>query len=154
VAEREASFRFSVRAPAPGDVHTLERIEQECFSDPWPAHLLLAEVHAPGRFHRVLTGEGGDVLAYLLCAWQYLDLHILKVATQPEYRRRGLASYLIELAQRHAKAFAADSVTLEVRKSNVSAIALYTQLDFKAVGYRRRYYGDGEDALVMTWHAP
>ncbi len=151
MAERQPTPRFSVRAPAPGDVRTLERLEQICFSDPWPGHLLLAEVYAPGRFHRVLTSEGGEILAYLLAAWQYLDLHILKIATRPEFRRRGLAAFLIELAKRHAEVFAGESVTLEVRVSNTGAIALYQELHFQEVGRRPGYYGDGEDALIMTW---
>jgi ribosomal-protein-alanine N-acetyltransferase len=40
--------------------------------------------------------------------------------------------------------------TLEVRVSNVRAIALYRGYGFKGVAIRKRYYGDdGEDALVM-----
>ncbi len=151
MVEGPGAPRFAVRPPVPADVRALERLEQVCFSDPWPSHLLSAEVGAPGRFHRVLTGEGGDILAYLLAAWQYLDLHILKVATRPDCRRRGLAAFLIGLAQKQSVAFSGDSVTLEVRVSNSAAIALYERLNFEKMGRRPRYYGDGEDALIMTW---
>ncbi len=42
-------------------------------------------------------------------------------------------------------------VTLEVRKSNLAAQALYRQFGFDKVGRRKRYYRDtGEDALLMT----
>jgi ribosomal-protein-alanine N-acetyltransferase len=41
-------------------------------------------------------------------------------------------------------------LTLEVRKSNQVAQALYRKYTFKEMGVRRRYYSDdGEDALVM-----
>ena len=41
-------------------------------------------------------------------------------------------------------------VTLEVRPSNVSAIALYEGFGFDSHGYRKGYYPDnGEDALIM-----
>ena len=43
-----------------------------------------------------------------------------------------------------------ESLTLEVRVSNVDAIALYEALEYKQVGTRARYYQDGEDAVVMT----
>ena len=42
-------------------------------------------------------------------------------------------------------------VTLEVRRSNTVAHALYRKYHFEEVGLRRRYYHDtGEDALLMT----
>jgi ribosomal-protein-alanine N-acetyltransferase len=45
-------------------------------------------------------------------------------------------------------------LTLEVRRSNTGAIALYERLGFRAAGVRRRYYQDnGEDAIVM-WRTP
>jgi len=142
--------RFSVRSPLPGDVRALERAERECFSDPWPGHLILSEIYAPGRFHRVLIDPSGRLLAYLLCAWQYLDLHVLKIATRPLYRRNGMASHLMALAEDHARSFGGESITLEVRESNRAAIGLYGRLGFNIAGRRPGYYGDGEDALIMT----
>jgi len=41
------------------------------------------------------------------------------------------------------------SVTLEVRRSNAPARALYSSLGFEEAGVRRDYYGRGEDALIM-----
>ena len=44
-------------------------------------------------------------------------------------------------------------MTLEVRKSNESAIGLYKQFGFAPVGFRTNYYSDtGEDALIMWIH--
>ena len=41
-------------------------------------------------------------------------------------------------------------MTLEVRRSNLAAQALYHQCGFLDVGYRKRYYEDNrEDALIM-----
>lgn len=45
---------------------------------------------------------------------------------------------------------AAELVLLEVRASNSPALALYTSLGFERVGLRKRYYSDGEDAVLMT----
>jgi len=142
--------RLVVRPPAPGDVHELERLERLCFPDPWPGAVILAEVGAAGRFHRVAASPDGRLLGYLFAAWQYLDLHVLKVATDPEARRRGIATRLMHAAVRHARELGAESVTLEVRRSNLAAQRLYLGLGFSVAGRRPRYYGDGEDALVMT----
>ena len=92
------------------------------------------------------------MVAYLFCAWQYLDLHVLKVATLPRFRRAGLARRLMALAENHAVEMAGESLTLEVRVSNTDAIALYEALEYQQVGTRTSYYQDGEDAVVMTKH--
>jgi [ribosomal protein S18]-alanine N-acetyltransferase len=146
--------RMSVRAPHPGDVRALAEAEQACFSDPWPGQLFASEVMAGGRFHRVLVDPGGVLVGYLLATWQYLDLHVLKVAVLPVYRRQGLARRLMALAEEHATELGGETVTLEVRESNVAAAALYDSLGFARVGRRTAYYMDGEDALIMTKRLP
>jgi ribosomal protein S18 acetylase RimI-like enzyme len=97
-----------------------------------------------------MTDERGELAAYLFAAWQYLDLHVLKVATLPELRRHGLARRLMGVAEEHCRQAGGESVTLEVRPSNESAIALYEALGYARTGRRPRYYANGEDALVMT----
>jgi [ribosomal protein S18]-alanine N-acetyltransferase len=146
--------RTSVRVPQPGDVRSLAEAEGTCFADPWPGQLFASEVLAPGRFHRMLVDPSGNLVAYLLSTWQYLDLHVLKVATMPEYRRQGLARRLMELAESHAVEMGGETVTLEVRESNRVAFALYLSIGFALVGRRKAYYMDGEDALVMTKRLP
>jgi ribosomal-protein-alanine N-acetyltransferase len=144
------AVRVSERAPQPGDVRALERAERLCFTDPWPAQFFLTEMFAPGRFQRLLVDPGGDVVAYLFAAWQYLDLHVLKIAVLPEHRRHGHAQRLMAAAEAHALQNAGETLTLEVRPSNRSAVALYERLGYGLAGRRTRYYPDGEDAVVMT----
>jgi ribosomal-protein-alanine acetyltransferase len=105
---------------------------------------------AGGRFQRVITDVGGQLVAYLFTAWQYLDLHVLKVATLPGFRRQGLARRLMEIAERHCSEAGGETITLEVRPSNDDAIALYEALGYQRIGRRPGYYANGEDALVMT----
>ncbi|HPA81682.1 MAG TPA: ribosomal protein S18-alanine N-acetyltransferase [Thermoanaerobaculales bacterium] len=150
MAEPRAFPRFSIRPPQAADLRTIERAERTCFPDPWPGHYFASELFAPGRFHRLVVDAAGELVAYLFAAWQYLDLHVLKVATLPPYRRMGLATELLALAERHALETGGDAVTLEVRTSNLAAIAMYEGLGYHRAGLRRGYYHDGEDALVMT----
>jgi len=145
------ALRPLIRPPGPGDSRALEEAERECFPDPWPGHLFLAEVRAPGRFHRLAVAPNGELMAYLLSVWQYLDLHVLKIATRPPWRRQGLARHLLVLAAEHIMEAGGESVTLEVRASNEPAIRLYERLGYHLKGRRPHYYGDGEDALIMSW---
>ncbi len=89
-------------------------------------------------------------VAYLI-AWHVADeLHVLNVATRADRRRRGLARALMLHAVAHARAHRVKHVLLEVRRSNVAAIALYRSLGFFAMGVRARYYPDDEDAIEMV----
>ncbi len=142
--------RLSVRPPQLGDVRALTEAELKCFSDPWPPQFFMSEILADGRFNRLLIDPSGQMIAYLFCAWQYLDLHVLKVATLPDHRRAGLAKRLMFLAEDHAAEVGGETLTLEVRASNSAAVALYASLSYEQVGSRPSYYPDGEDAVLMT----
>ena len=109
----------------------------------------MSEILADGRFNRLLVDSAGRMVAYLFCAWQYLDLHVLKVATLPEFRRTGLARRLMALAEDHAVEMGGESLTLEVRESNGVAIAMYEMLEYDRNGIGAGYYQNGEDAVVM-----
>jgi ribosomal-protein-alanine N-acetyltransferase len=146
----EIDERLSVRPPQLSDSRALAEAELVCFSDPWPAQFFVSEILADGRFNRLLVDPSGNMVAYLICAWQYLDLHVLKVATLPPHRRSGLARRLMAIAEDHAVEMGGESLTLEVRISNDVAIALYKALGYHQAGVRRGYYQDGEDAVIMS----
>jgi ribosomal-protein-alanine N-acetyltransferase len=79
------------------------------------------------------------------------DAHIVAIAVRESYRRRGIGETLlaeaIDLAMRNFQ----ETVTLEVRRSNTAAQALYEKYRFLKVGVRKRYYSDNhEDAIIMT----
>jgi len=145
-----AAPRLCLHAPQPGDVRLLAEAESLCFPDPWPAQYFISEILAGGRFQRVVTDASGRLAAYLFTAWQYLDLHVLKVATLPGFRRKGLARRLMVIAESHCTESGGETITLEVRPSNEGAIALYEVLGYLRTGRRLHYYANGEDALVMT----
>ncbi len=82
-----------------------------------------------------------------VCGEGYLG----NVAVVPALRRRGVGRTLMEAlilqAERQNLAF----LTLEVRRSNHAAIALYSGLGFRQAGVRPGYYtAPKEDALLLT----
>ena len=140
-----------VREAALTDLAAVERIERASFDDPWPTLALLQEL-APSRLRLPLAAESeGELVGYLM-AWRTPDqLHILNVAVDPDRRRRGIASVLLEAALAVARQEGLREVTLEVRPGNHAALALYRRHGFAAAGLRPGYYADtGEDALVLT----
>lgn len=128
----------------------LQRLEQQCFSIPWTREQLEAEL--PDVHHEFLVAEAGEeVLGYVGMMYVLDEGYISNVAVAPGYRRRGIGAALITELLRRAEALALAFVTLEVRESNVPAVALYESFGFAPVGRRKGYYdAPKEDAILMT----
>ena len=82
------------------------------------------------------------------------QVQVLKVATDPAYRRRGIAQELLARIARDARDLGANEMTLEVRLSNTGAHAFYERLGLERIGVRPRYYSDKEDAVIYTGPLP
>lgn len=76
--------------------------------------------------------------------------HIISLAVMPHARRRGIGKALLSRAVEAIRRRGVKEVYLEVRISNIPAINLYHKLGFKIMRRVPRYYGDGEDAYVMS----
>jgi ribosomal-protein-alanine N-acetyltransferase len=130
------------------DLDAIDEIEQHSFKVPWPRATFEGELAR--EWARIDVVRDPHVIAfnnYWLVAG---ELHILAIATHPDRRRAGIGGILLAHAMTAARAVGATLATLEVRKGNTPAIALYEHAGFKTVHVRQRYYqDDGEDALVM-----
>ncbi|MCI0574064.1 MAG: ribosomal protein S18-alanine N-acetyltransferase [Myxococcaceae bacterium] len=138
-----------------GDLEDVMALERRAFRNPWSAELLRRELeHEWSTILLAETAGGGGrpVLLGLCIYWVVHDeVHVLNVATEPAHQRRGVARSLLEEALARGRSRRCTLATLEVRRSNVPAIALYQGLGFRQVGVRPNYYSDeGEDALVMV----
>jgi [ribosomal protein S18]-alanine N-acetyltransferase len=111
---------------------------------------LRAEIQRPWARLWVAREEDGVAVAFVI-AWHVVDeLHVLNVATRVDRRRTGIARLLMEHLIAHARTVHAKHLLLEVRRTNLPAIALYRALGFFAIGVRTRYYPDDEDAIEMV----
>lgn len=125
-------------------------LERVCFSSPWSEDLLAQMLYKETASYLVAQGEDGTVLGYAGLDVVLDEGYIDNIAVQPEYRRQGIASALLDTFEHFGKAHLA-FLTLEVRASNTSAIALYQKHGFSQAGLRKNYYAaPKEDALLMT----
>jgi ribosomal-protein-alanine N-acetyltransferase len=130
----------------PRDLPFAMEIDALSLPRPWSAAIWRGELSSPYGLYLVIE-DRGEVFGQIGVRHVLGELHITTIAVRPEYRRRGHARALIGAAL--AAYPDASHVHLEVRPTNVEAIALYESLGFRETGRRPRYYGD-EDAVLMT----
>ena len=79
------------------------------------------------------------------------EAYISNIAVSAPYRKNGIASSLMDKAERNAKERECEFISLEVRKSNSAAINLYKKRGYTVRGERKDFYSEPkEDALIMT----
>ena len=135
------------------DLTAIETIERASYPTPWSRSMFASELAKPSSISLGAFDAEEGLVGYLIIS-RYVDAwHVMNVAVAPDWRRRGIASALLE---RLFGVTAGDGrgYTLEVRVSNTDAIRLYERLGFRSRGIRRGYYTDNrEDALIM-WRDP
>jgi [ribosomal protein S18]-alanine N-acetyltransferase len=133
---------------------SVEAIERESYPTPWSRSMFDAELRKPSSLALGAFTEDGVLVGYAFVS-RYVDAwHVMNVAVADSFRRRGIASALLERLFAVTESDPRRGYTLEVRVSNTGAIGLYEQLGFEARGLRRGYYTDNrEDALIM-WRDP
>jgi ribosomal-protein-alanine N-acetyltransferase len=139
---------FRIRPMILADLEEVLAVERACHTHPWSEKQLRAELENP--VSSVDLGHAEEQLAGFICTWFVCgELHILDVATAPAFRRRKVASLMLNHVLARSRNMGMEKAFLEVRVSNQGAIALYETFGFHRVALRPRYYADGEDAVVM-----
>ena len=144
-------------APAiAADLDAIDEIERHSFVRPWPRAVFETELtREPARVDVARHAPAAPVVGFcnywiVADATRGGEVHILAIATHPDRRRAGVAAALLAHALARGRDRHATLATLEVRRGNTPAIALYERAGFRAVHVRHQYYQDnGEDALVM-----
>lgn len=155
------------------DIKQVMEIERVSFPTPWSPHAYRHEIleneishyfvarqrgakrpelNLLGRVRRSLgAGIRPAVLGYGGFWLRGREAHISTIAVRPDWRRRGIGELLLAVMLDRATELEAETATLEVRVSNVTAQNLYQKYGFQQVGLKRRYYRDrNEDALILS----
>ena len=129
------------------DLPNVIAIERRAFPTPWSLAMFVLELSKPEGIC-LAAQRDGQLVGYIICSRFDQVWHIMNVSVDPDLQRRGIATALIDAVI--ARVGGGAQITLEVRPTNVGAIALYKQFGFLAAGSRPRYYQDnGEDAVIM-----
>jgi len=142
------------RVAADEPLTAVAALQAESFIRPWSIDAIARELREnPVARLYLLESEGGDLLGFCAC-WNVAgELHINSLAISPTARRQGHARHLLREVFAAAVREGAEAATLEVRRSNTAAVALYSALGFAVEGVRKDYYEQPqEDALVLWRH--
>ena len=140
---------MEIRRSIPADAPAIAAAEELIFSDPWSERSITDLISTEGAM--CYTAKDGDkVIAYVLGRIIAPEGEIYRIATLPEYRKRGIAYRLLDYAYKTEKGHGLEVLFLEVRTQNVAARALYRAYGFDEVGVRKNYYKDPvDDAIIM-----
>jgi [ribosomal protein S18]-alanine N-acetyltransferase len=142
---------WAVDTLAEEDLADVLAVEEASFTNPWTRQMFESELQNVGTsFGYVLRTPEWGVAAFCTI-WVVVDeIHINNLAVRPECRGRGMGRLLLEVVLGLGAGLGAQKATLEVRRSNVTALKLYERLGFSVAGVRKGYYDQPvEDALIL-----
>lgn len=148
--------RLAIEPMREQDVPTVQVIERDIFSTPWPRNAYYRELASRNSAHYIVLRrytEGGrepEIVGYAGMWRLYDEAHVTTIGVRRDLQHSGYGRVLFAALVQTAYDMGAKWVTLEVRTSNDNAMRMYEDFGFKVIGRRRGYYTDnGEDAIVM-----
>ncbi|MDD2723050.1 MAG: ribosomal protein S18-alanine N-acetyltransferase [Methylovulum sp.] len=143
---------FRIRRMTNADLPQVLAIERKNYPFPWEEDIF--EDCLKGSYSCWVCEELDRVLGYCLLTIGAGEAHILNISVDPAEQKQGIGrkmlKHLIDASRGRA-----ETIFLEVRPSNIVAIALYEDMGFNEIGIRKGYYpaeNGREDAIMLALH--
>jgi ribosomal-protein-alanine N-acetyltransferase len=138
-----------IRSMQEDDIPAILEIEQGSFATPWLGQSFMEEICKKYALSKVAVFEE-KVIGYACADYALHESRILKLAVRQEFRRRGVATMLMNEMMAELKDRGCVFMYLKVRASNTGAQRFYELFGFKTETVRKKYYDDpAEEALLM-----
>lgn len=126
-------------------------IEGRVYPRPWSASLFLSELSQRATRSYIVARIGGAVVGYCGMMFTGLEAHVTNIAVDPDFQHLKIGTRLLLKQFIEAIAHGAETISLEVRVTNVHAKDMYEKFGMSVAGVRKGYYVEtGEDAFVMA----
>jgi len=139
-----------LRKMTTADLPGVMTIERKNYQFPWSEDIFIDCFKA--RYSCWVCEELDKVLGYSIVALGAGEAHILNICVDPAEQNQGIGRKMLENLIEVARG-RAETIFLEVRPSNVGAIALYEKMGFNEIGIRKGYYpaeNGREDAIMLA----
>ena len=138
-----------IRAAELTDIDSIKALEQGSIVHPWTENDIKTLITDVNKKCLVATLDD-EVICYIGAESVLDECNIGNIVTAREHRGHGYATNVMSVLLNILRQNEIKKVFLEVENDNVPAIALYKKLGFDQYGYRRDYYCQGKDAILMT----
>lgn len=139
-----------IRQFVPGDIPAVTRIVKASLGETYPPSLYLT-VHNLWPQGFLVVQEGRAVLGFVAAVISGTKVaRVLMLAVAPEHRRKSIGQMLMEALYEACAMNGIDTVALEVRKSNASALQFYRRQGYEVEGEIKNFYSNGEDAFKLV----
>lgn len=140
-----------LRALTKSDLEQVIAIEEAVQVTPWTEETFYTCLDA--GYSGWVVDLKSQIVGFIIVAYRRTECHILNLCVLKPYQHRGYGQQLLSEVLKDASQKGVTIAYLEVRRSNVKAIALYRKMRFYLVGQRRDYYPapvGKEDALIFA----
>lgn len=128
------------------DAKHIEKLEREIFNSGWTLENIQAMLNSDA--FAVVEEINDEIIGYASYYIHIDEGDINNIAVKESYRKQGKGKALVLALIDDAKSRNVKKLFLEVRENNTVAIKLYESLGFKKISVRKKYYSDGQDALI------
>tara|TARA_A200000113_G_scaffold42791_1_gene34722 strand:- start:944 stop:1384 length:441 start_codon:yes stop_codon:yes gene_type:complete len=141
----------SIRLSKPSDLKSLLVIENNTNPSPWTEKQMQSSFDV-GHHSFLCEDNNENVIGFVIYVAVEQEAHLLNIAVDNNYQRKGIGSILINHLKKQVQAMGINLITLEVRVSNSNAISFYKKHNFIEDAIRANYYSKPkpEDALLMS----
>ena len=148
-----ASEEYYVSSMVPGDIKQAIQIEREVYNGevPWTKSAFLSELYSLHTHQYLVVCYQEKIIGFIGLRITSKDGHITNIAILPAFQNKGIGSLLLAEVERFARKNQCDTLSLEVRISNVDAQRLYRTMGFESRKILTAYYNENkEDAVDMV----
>lgn len=142
---------LQIKEMAVTDIAEVIEIERVSFPTPWSRLAYLSELLENEKAVYIVAKQDGKVVGYAGMWIIFDEGHITTLAVSPAVRSRGIGRKLLRTLAALAKESGASRMTLEVRKSNITAYTLYLSEGYLPAGIRPGYYRDNNEDAIIMW---
>ena len=140
-----------IRKMTEADLPRVLELEAECFPEgPWPEKEYRYELFENPFSKLMVYEEDGKILGYIDWWILYDKAQLANIGVALSARHKGIARVLMDECIKDANKEGCETLSLEVRVSNMAALKLYRAYGFIEAAIRRNYYENGEDAILMV----
>ena len=141
---------YIIRKMRISDIMDVQELESSVFNDPWTVEQFKYEFEENPISTQYVLEINGVIYGFIVFWVTFNSSTICKIAVVEEARNNGVGSILFETMLDDLTEMEVETITLEVRTDNESAIEFYENRGFSKVTTKPQYYADGTDAYYMV----